>query len=153
MIVPSPLVPNIDTTTPNVVYSKCFVRVTFMDYASDEISLDRHTSKNDHRLGSDPNNGSCPFTLENPYSIRSDMSGILKHLLQHGDGVMRIDHDPIAKTLFVHVERSKIISHGNPSISRMLQKIHVWHSTADVQSCRPFYELLSAVDGEYEVWR
>lgn len=66
---------------------------------------------------------------------------------------MRIDHDPITKTLFVRVERSKIISHGKPSIGRMVQKIHIWHSTADVESCRPFYESLSAVDGEYEVWR
>ncbi|KAI1502712.1 dipeptidyl peptidase III [Biscogniauxia marginata] len=78
---------------------------------------------------------------------------ILKHILQDGDGVMWIEHDPVAKTLFVRVNRSKIISHGKPSIGRMLCKIHIWRSTADVDACRPFYEALSAVDGEYEIWR
>lgn len=78
---------------------------------------------------------------------------ILKHTLQDGDGVMSIEHDPVAKTLHVHVDRSKILSHGKPTIGRMLCKIHVWHCTADVEACRPFYETLSAVDGEYEIWR
>lgn len=66
---------------------------------------------------------------------------------------MWIEHDPVSRTLFVRVERSKIVSHGKPSIGRMLQKIHVWHSTADIESCRPFYDSLSVVDGQYEVWR
>lgn len=35
----------------------------------------------------------------------------------------------------------------------MLRKIHIWHCTADVEACRPFYENLSAVDGEFEAWR
>ncbi|KAK1706799.1 peptidase family M49-domain-containing protein [Colletotrichum lupini] len=78
---------------------------------------------------------------------------ILKHLLQDGGGVLRVEHDQEAGTLHVRVDRSKILSHGKPSIGRMLNKIHIWHSTADVKACRPFYESLSVVDGEYEVWR
>lgn len=66
---------------------------------------------------------------------------------------MRVEYDPVAKRLLVHVDRSKVVSHGKPSIGRMLCKIHIWHSTADVDACRPFYEALSAVDGEYEIWR
>ncbi|KAL1854329.1 hypothetical protein Daus18300_011515 [Diaporthe australafricana] len=78
---------------------------------------------------------------------------IFKHILEDGNGVMWIEQDPAAPALFVHVDRSKILSHGKLSIGHMLCKIHVWRSTADVDACRPFYESLSAVDGEYEVWR
>lgn len=78
---------------------------------------------------------------------------IFKHLLQDGNGVMSIDHDPIAKSLFVCVDRSKIASCGTTSIGRMLCKIHIWHCTADIDASRPFYEALSEVDGMYEVWR
>ncbi|GES64679.1 dipeptidyl peptidase III [Aspergillus terreus] len=78
---------------------------------------------------------------------------IFKHILQDGDGVMWVEHDPVAKELFVRVDRSKIVSHGKLSIGRMLCKIHIWRSTADVNACRPFYEALSAVDDEYEIWR
>lgn len=35
----------------------------------------------------------------------------------------------------------------------MLRRIQIWHCTADVEACRPFYENLSAVDGEFEQWR
>ncbi|KAH8590734.1 dipeptidyl peptidase III [Bisporella sp. PMI_857] len=78
---------------------------------------------------------------------------ILKHILQEGDGVIWIECDPDTETLIVRVERSKIISHGKPSVGRMLCKINIWHSTADINACRPFYEALSVIDGEYETWR
>ncbi|KAL1862254.1 hypothetical protein Plec18170_001079 [Paecilomyces lecythidis] len=78
---------------------------------------------------------------------------ILKHILQDGDGVMWIEHDSTEKTLFVHVDRSRIMTHGKPSIGRMMSKIQIWRSTADISACRPFYESLSIVDGQYEVWR
>lgn len=35
----------------------------------------------------------------------------------------------------------------------MLQRLHIWRCTADVDSCEDFYEPLSAVDGEFERWR
>ncbi|KAF7866787.1 hypothetical protein EAF04_005629 [Stromatinia cepivora] len=78
---------------------------------------------------------------------------ILKHILQDGNGVLWIEHDPKNETLLVHVDRSKIVSHGKPSTGRMLCKINIWHSTADIDACRPLYEALSAVDGKYEMWR
>lgn len=77
----------------------------------------------------------------------------MKHILQDGDGVMWIEHDSTEKTLFVHVDRSRIMAHGKPSIGRMMSKIQIWRSTADISACRPFYESLSIVDGQYEVWR
>lgn len=66
---------------------------------------------------------------------------------------MTVKQDSAAKTIHVHVDRSKITSHGKPSLGRMLCCIHVWRCIADVKSCREFYEQLSVVDGEYEAWR
>ncbi|KAI1108509.1 dipeptidyl peptidase III [Nemania sp. NC0429] len=78
---------------------------------------------------------------------------ILKHILQDGGGVMRIEQNIDASVLSVHIDRSKIVSHGKASIGRMLCKISIWRSTADIRACRPYYEGLSAVDGIYEKWR
>lgn len=66
---------------------------------------------------------------------------------------MWVENDPKSGTLFVRVDRSKIVSHGKPSIGRLLTKIHIWHSTADIDACRPLYHSLSTVDGTYESWR
>lgn len=35
----------------------------------------------------------------------------------------------------------------------MLCNIQIWHATADVKACRPYYDGLSVVDGEFEKWR
>ncbi|KAG2420017.1 hypothetical protein HFD88_004814 [Aspergillus terreus] len=97
------------------------------------------------------------FGYRDPYGARADCwSRCLRNLSARSLGRYRMRttaKDPVAKELFVRVDRSKIVSHGKPSIGRMLCKIHIWHCTADVNACRPFYESLSAVDGEYEIWR
>ncbi|KAL7929496.1 peptidase family M49 domain-containing protein [Trichoderma chlorosporum] len=78
---------------------------------------------------------------------------ILKHLLQDGNGVISIAHRHTQQSLTVKVDRSKILSHGKPSLGRYLCKLHIWRCTADVSACRDFYEPLCAVDGVYEEWR
>ncbi|KAI0096976.1 dipeptidyl peptidase III [Nemania sp. FL0031] len=78
---------------------------------------------------------------------------IFKHLLRDGGGFMWIEHDVDAGTLFVRIDRSKIYSHGKPSIGKMFCKMNIWRSTADIEACRPYYEELSIVDGKYEQWR
>ncbi|KAL7919267.1 peptidase family M49 domain-containing protein [Trichoderma austrokoningii] len=78
---------------------------------------------------------------------------ILKHLLQDGDGVISIAHDPTQQSLTVHVDRSKILSHGKQSLGSYLCKLHIWRCTADVSACRKLYEPMCAVDGVYEEWR
>jgi dipeptidyl-peptidase III len=35
----------------------------------------------------------------------------------------------------------------------MLLRLHMYRSTADVAACRPYFEELSRVDGEYIEWR
>ncbi|KAM7195973.1 Peptidase family M49 domain containing protein [Rhypophila sp. PSN 637] len=78
---------------------------------------------------------------------------ILKHLLQEGDEVIRIFHDAESSSLKVQIDRSKILSHGKPALGRYLLRLHIWRCTADVSSCRDYYEPLCTVDGEYEEWR
>ncbi|KAH8708706.1 Dipeptidyl peptidase 3 [Beauveria bassiana] len=78
---------------------------------------------------------------------------IFKHLMADADGLFTVHYDQTTGVLYVRVDRSKIRSNGKPSIGRMLHRIHVWRCTADIGPCRPFYEALSAVDGQYEVWR
>ncbi|KAI9780926.1 MAG: hypothetical protein M1816_002618 [Peltula sp. TS41687] len=85
-------------------------------------------------------------------TARQGKFAILKHLLLDGNGVMTVEHDAAAKTIHVRVDRSKITSHGKPSLGRMLCRIHIWRCIADVKSCREFYDPLSVVDGEYEAW-
>lgn len=64
---------------------------------------------------------------------------------------MAVEHSE--GTLRVRVDRSKMLSHGKPSLGRMQLRLHVWRSTADIKACREFYELLSTVDGPFEAWR
>ncbi|ATY66560.1 dipeptidyl peptidase III [Cordyceps militaris] len=78
---------------------------------------------------------------------------ILKHVLRDGGGVVRIDHEPTTSALTVRVDRSKMSSHGKPALGDYLCRLHIWRCTADVSSCREFYEPLCAVDGEFEEWR
>lgn len=78
---------------------------------------------------------------------------ILKHLLQDGNGVVQISHDPATSSLKVHVDRTKILAYGKPSLGRYLCRLHIWRCTADVSSCKEFYEPMCAVEGVYEEWR
>ena len=42
--------------------------------------------------------------------------------------------------LEVHLDRSKILSHGRPAVERYLQKLHVYKSTADVEAGTKLYD-------------
>lgn len=78
---------------------------------------------------------------------------ILKHLLIDGGGVLTVEHDTKADNLTVKVDRSKMLSHGKPSLGRFLCRIHVWRCTADVEPCTKYYDEVTSVNGEYEEWR
>jgi dipeptidyl-peptidase-3 len=77
----------------------------------------------------------------------------LKWLLLDGDGFMRVEADVASNTLLVHVDRDRIISHGKPSLGRMLLRLHMYRCTANAEVCREYYEDLSRVDGDYSTWR
>ena len=78
---------------------------------------------------------------------------MLKCLLTDSDGCVTVHCDSEKRDLIVRVDRSKIASHGKPALGRMLLRLHVYRCTADVQSCRDYYEELSRVHDEYLLWR
>ncbi|EFY89745.1 dipeptidyl peptidase III [Metarhizium acridum CQMa 102] len=88
-----------------------------------------------------------------PHARFEPRFAILKHSLLDGGGVLAVSHDAQAETVHVSVDRSKISSHGKPSLGRMLCCIQIWRCIADVESCRSFYQPLSAADGAHKTWR
>ncbi|CAJ2507278.1 Uu.00g084640.m01.CDS01 [Anthostomella pinea] len=78
---------------------------------------------------------------------------ILRCLLRDGHGCIRIQHDEQRNSLKVHVDRSKILTHGKKALGNMLLRLHVYRCTADVQACREYYEDLTKVDNEALRWR
>lgn len=77
----------------------------------------------------------------------------MKHLLLDGGGVLTVDFDSKADSLTVKVNRSKMLSHGKPSLGKFLSRIHVWRCTADVEPCSEYYEEVTSVTGEHEEWK
>ena len=78
---------------------------------------------------------------------------ILKCLLTDGNGFMTIDCNSAEDRITVHVDCSRILSDGKPALGRMLLRLQMYRSTADVKNCRGYYEDLSRVDGPYLEWR
>lgn len=66
---------------------------------------------------------------------------------------MKVDYDEADERLIVRVDRPKIRTHGKPALGRMLLRLHMYRCTADVASCREYYEGLSEVTGDYLKWR
>ena len=58
-----------------------------------------------------------------------------------------------ANDLKVCVDRSRIQTNGKAALRGMLLRLHMYRCTADVKSCRQYYEDLSKVDGHYLEWR
>ncbi|EKJ79605.1 hypothetical protein FPSE_00290 [Fusarium pseudograminearum CS3096] len=78
---------------------------------------------------------------------------ILHHLLLDGDGVLAVEYGAQEGTLTVRVDKSKLLSHGKPSLGRFLCRIHIWRCTADVSPCLEYYDKVTAVPGDHEEWR
>ena len=72
---------------------------------------------------------------------------MLKCLLMDGNGFMTIDCESSSDQLTVRVDRSRIITDGKKVLGRMLLELHMYRCTADVRSCREYYEALSTVEG------
>ncbi|KAG9233172.1 peptidase family M49-domain-containing protein [Amylocarpus encephaloides] len=78
---------------------------------------------------------------------------MMKCLLLGAGGLMTIESDSTTETLIVRIDRSKIVPHGKPALSRMLLRLHMYRSTANVKACRSYYEEPLRVDEEHLVWR
>ena len=78
---------------------------------------------------------------------------MLKCLLRDGDGFMTVRCNSEANDLKVSVDRSRVQTNGKAALRGMLLRLHMYRCTADVKSCRQYYEDLSKVDGHYLEWR
>lgn len=74
-------------------------------------------------------------------------------LLDTGDSFLTVRHDTITNNLTVHINRSKVLTHGKPAIGDLLLKLHIYRCTADVVACREYFEDLTRVDGIFAEWR
>lgn len=78
---------------------------------------------------------------------------MLKCLLQDGNGFMTIHCNSQANELTVSVDGARIQTDGKAALRGMLLRLHMYRCTADVESCRQYYEDLSRVDRHYLEWR
>ena len=76
--------------------------------------------------------------------------GILKTFIEAGEGFCVLDYkDDDLDDLTIKLDRSKILSVGRPAIEKVLQKLHVYKCTADLEAGKGFYEDLTRVEGAF----
>ena len=78
---------------------------------------------------------------------------MLKCLLTEGNGCMTIICNGKENRIVVSTDRTRIIPYGKAALGRMLLRLHMYRCTADVESCRAYYEDLSKVEGQSLEWR
>ncbi|PLN76909.1 dipeptidyl peptidase [Aspergillus taichungensis] len=72
---------------------------------------------------------------------------ILRTFLDAGDEFVKLAYTKEdLSDLEIHLDRSKILSHGRPAVEKYLQKLHVYKSTADVEAGKQLYDDITSVD-------
>ncbi|KAJ1331512.1 dipeptidyl-peptidase III [Microdochium nivale] len=75
---------------------------------------------------------------------------ILQCFLQAGDDFCKLDYQgDNVSGLTIKLDRSKILSAGRKAVGEYLQKIHIYKSTADVETGTKFYNDMTSVDPEF----
>lgn len=75
---------------------------------------------------------------------------ILQCFLQAGDDFCKLDYQGDDVTgLTIKLDRSKILTSGRKAVGEYLQKIHIYKSTADVETGTDFYNGMTNVDPEF----
>ncbi|KAJ3343236.1 hypothetical protein HDU93_009220 [Gonapodya sp. JEL0774] len=77
---------------------------------------------------------------------------ILQCFLRAGEGFVRIE-ETADKDLVIYLDRNKIRSVGMKAVGELLQKLHVYKCTADIENAKKLYEDLTAVPEEWMGWR
>jgi Peptidase family M49. len=72
---------------------------------------------------------------------------ILRTFLDAGDDFVKLVHtkDDLSD-LEIHLDRSKILTHGRPAVEKYLQKLHVYKCTADFEAGKKMYDEITHVD-------
>ncbi|OAQ91911.1 dipeptidyl peptidase III [Purpureocillium lilacinum] len=75
---------------------------------------------------------------------------ILKCFLEAGDDFCKLDYtkDDLSD-LTIKLDRSKILTAGRDAVAKYLQKVHVYKSTADVETGTKFYVDMTTVDPDF----
>jgi dipeptidyl-peptidase-3 len=72
---------------------------------------------------------------------------ILKTFMDAGDKFVEVKGEKEdLSDLEIYLDRSKILSHGRPAVEKLLQKLHVYKSTADVEAGTKMYDDNTHVD-------
>ncbi|EEP80786.1 hypothetical protein UREG_05628 [Uncinocarpus reesii 1704] len=72
---------------------------------------------------------------------------ILRTFLDAGGDFVQLKHSQAdLSDLEIHLDRSKILTHGRPAVEKYLQKLHVYKSTADFGEGKKLYDGITAVD-------
>jgi dipeptidyl-peptidase III len=73
---------------------------------------------------------------------------ILRTFIDAGDGFVELKSTSAGdlSDLEIHLDKSKILSHGRPAVEAYLQKLHVYKSTADVDAGKKLYDDVTEVD-------
>jgi dipeptidyl-peptidase-3 len=76
---------------------------------------------------------------------------ILRAFLSAGKDFVELRSSKDDKSdLEIYLDRSKILSHGRPAVEDLLQKLHIYKSTADVEAGKKMYDEVTSVD---EYWQ
>lgn len=75
---------------------------------------------------------------------------ILQVFLSAGDDFCKLEYskDDVSD-LKIHLDRTKIQSHGRPAVNEFLQKLHVFKAIADVEAGKKLYEDYTSVNEFY----
>ncbi|PWY93815.1 dipeptidyl peptidase [Aspergillus sclerotioniger CBS 115572] len=72
---------------------------------------------------------------------------ILRTFLEAGDDFVKLSYgEEDLSDLEIHLDRSKILTHGRPAVEKYLQKLHVYKSTADFEAGKKLYDDITSVD-------
>ncbi|KAF7162752.1 hypothetical protein CNMCM5623_007921 [Aspergillus felis] len=72
---------------------------------------------------------------------------ILRTFLDAGDDFVKLVYNKEdLSDLEIHLDRSKILTHGRPAVERYLQKLHIYKSTADIDAGKKLYDDITSVD-------
>lgn len=72
---------------------------------------------------------------------------ILRTFLGAGDDFVKLFYTKEdLSDLEIHLDRSKILTHGRPAVEKYLQKLHIYKSTADFEAGKKLYDDITSVD-------
>lgn len=76
---------------------------------------------------------------------------ILRTFLDAGDDFVKLVYNKEdLSDLEIHLDRSKILTHGRPAVEKYLQKLHIYKSTADFEAGKQLYDDITSVDEWWE---